>query len=117
MLVVADGGEGEDLGLHRLFQVKHHAHHTRAVLGHTNASDVGIVGLDFAHPFSDGRVEFQAFNVNGQAGWRWHKGVLCFQCHIGFQGDARVVSGGPYPNGQQAGAFANIGPAQHQGKA
>ena len=117
MLVIADGCEGENLGLNRLFQVKHHANHTRAILGNPNASDVGIVGLYFAHPFFDGGVEFQAFNVDGQARRRWHKGVLCFQRDIGFQGDARVVFGGPYPNGQQAGALANIGPAQHQGKA
>jgi hypothetical protein len=58
VLVIADGCEGENLGLNRLFQVKHHPNHTRAVLGNANTSDVGVVGLDFAHPFLDGGVEF-----------------------------------------------------------
>ena len=61
VLIIAHRREGEDLWLYSLFQVKHHANYARAILGNSNASDVGVVRLYFPHPFFDGRVEFQAF--------------------------------------------------------
>ena len=114
MFVVTYGRQCKHLRLHSLLQIKHHAHHTRTVLRHAHAGDVGIVGLDFAHPFFDGGVQFQAFNVNGQT-WRGgHEGVFGFQRNIRFQSDACVISGRPHAHRHQAGAFADVGPAQHQ---
>ena len=81
MLVVTNRRQRKHLGLYGLFQIKHHADHARTVLRHAHAGDVGIVGFDFAHPFFDGGIQFQAFNVYGQTRWRGHEGVF------GFQGD------------------------------
>ena len=82
VLIAAHWGQRKDLWLNRLFQIKHHAHHTRTVLSHTHARDVGIVRFDFTHPLPDRGVEFKAFNVNGQAGGGGHKSVFGFERYI-----------------------------------
>ncbi len=116
MGVGGNGLQGEDLGRDGAFEVDHQSHGAGIELAHTDTGDVGVRGLYFAHQFTQGGVEFHAFNVHGQPGRRVDEGLPGFERRVRFERDPAVVGGGPDAHGQHVGTPGQLrcAQAEHQ---
>jgi len=102
MLIFGNRLQRENLRLDVGLQFDDQAHHAGPVAAGANQFDVGVAVENFRRQRLQHRIEFDAFEIDHQARRVGHHLAIVFERLIVFQGDPRVVGGGPHAHRQDA---------------
>ncbi len=116
MLILGDGGQGEDRGLDGLLEVEDQSNGGGQKLAHAHLRNVGVVGLNAGDQVLQGGVEREAFEVDHQP--IWCREQVCFEGEargVVLNGHTGVVGCRPDPHRHHGHGLRRGAQAQQQG--